>query len=55
MTSADFIEAFSGSQAAVLYAGELDDFAQAQAYLTANFEPAYQDENFALWLRPTSS
>jgi hypothetical protein len=54
-TSADFIQAFAGSQAAVTYEGELDDFQEAQNYLNDEFELAYRDEYFALWVRPSPS
>ena len=53
LTSADFIQAFSGSQAVVLYDGELNDYAEASAYLVNQFERTYHDGYFALWVRPS--
>jgi len=50
-TSSDFILAFSGSQAVVLWDHELDDYPQADAYLRREFQSTYQDQYFALWVR----
>ena len=53
-TSADFITAFTGTTAVVLWDGELNEYADAQAYLDANYQLAYQDGYFSLWLRHTT-
>jgi 4-amino-4-deoxy-L-arabinose transferase-like glycosyltransferase len=47
----DFITAFSGSNAVVLWNGELNDFPEADSYLHANFQLAFQDEYFTAWTR----
>jgi 4-amino-4-deoxy-L-arabinose transferase-like glycosyltransferase len=54
LTSEDLEQAFSGSQAVVLWADELHDYPQADAYLRSHFELRYQDEYYSLWLRHTT-
>ena len=49
--SAEFVRAFSECQALVFYAGELDDYPEAQAYVEREFRPVYQDAFFAVWTR----
>jgi len=51
LNDAGFIEAFEGSQALVLYADELADYPQAQAYVESHFREAYADGFYALWVR----
>jgi 4-amino-4-deoxy-L-arabinose transferase-like glycosyltransferase len=51
LSADDFITAFGGSNAVVLWDGELKDFPQADSYLHANFRLAYQDENYSVWTR----
>jgi hypothetical protein len=51
LSSEDFIRAFGGSQAVVLWDGELNDFPQADAYLQGNFTLAFQDAYYSVWTR----
>jgi hypothetical protein len=47
-----FIDVFSHSTALILYAGELDTYPKARQFVEQNFQPDYQDHDWALWLRP---
>jgi hypothetical protein len=51
MRDSSFIEAFSGSQALVLYDGELADYPDAAAYVRQHFALAYDDPFYALWIK----
>jgi 4-amino-4-deoxy-L-arabinose transferase-like glycosyltransferase len=50
LTSDELIQAFAGSKAVVLWADELNDFPEADAYLRGHFELRYQDPYYSLWL-----
>ena len=51
LSADDFIGAFEGSRAVVLWDGELNDFPQADAYLRSNFTLAFQDAYYSVWTR----
>jgi len=47
----DFVRVFTGCQALVLWAGELEDYPRARVYVEQHFRVAYQDQYYTLWLR----
>jgi 4-amino-4-deoxy-L-arabinose transferase-like glycosyltransferase len=47
----DLVGVFSGSQALVLWPGELADYPLARAYVERTFRLAYEDDSWALWVR----
>jgi hypothetical protein len=49
---ADFERVFEGSTALVLYPGETDDYPLARRYVETNFNRAYSDDDWVLWVRP---
>ncbi|MBV9131773.1 MAG: hypothetical protein JO318_03705, partial [Chloroflexi bacterium] len=51
LSADDFIGAFEGSRAVVLWDGELNDFPQADAYLRSNFTLAFHDAYYSVWTR----
>jgi 4-amino-4-deoxy-L-arabinose transferase-like glycosyltransferase len=51
LRDSSFIEAFAGSEALILYDGELAEYPDAAAYVRQYFALAYDDPFFALWVR----
>ncbi|MEX1254767.1 MAG: glycosyltransferase family 39 protein [Dehalococcoidia bacterium] len=47
----DFIDVFSHSQALAFWRGEVEYMPRAEVYVNDNFELAYQDEHWELWVR----
>jgi 4-amino-4-deoxy-L-arabinose transferase-like glycosyltransferase len=53
LADSGFIEAFAGSDALVLYEGELAEYPSAAAYVRQHFTLAYGDPFYALWVKPS--
>jgi hypothetical protein len=51
LRDSSFIEAFSASEALVLYDGELADYPDAAAYVRQHFALAYDDPFYTLWVK----
>jgi hypothetical protein len=51
----DFLGVFAASTALVLFSGELDNFPRSKAYVETNFSREYQDADWSVWLRPSTT